>query len=114
MICVSHDIPYDAGRAEHPHGHPVLVILSGRRVEEVGHELPPAGLQGLGPVGGPPVPELSHDLLAVHGVVVALPRLDVAAEVLQLVPVGREDSLKGMADHQESGMWTIHVLIIVF
>ena len=79
--------PDDAGRAEHPHRHPVLVILGSRSVEEVGHKLPPAGLQHPGHVGLG-VPVLRHDVLPVHGVVVALPGLDVPAEVLQLVPVG--------------------------
>ena len=81
--------PDDAGRAQHPHRHPVLVILGGRGVQEVGDELPPAGLEDPGHVGPVPgLPVLRHDVLAVHGVVVALPGLNVPTEVLQLVSVG--------------------------
>ena len=67
----------------------MLVILGGRGVQEVGDKLPPAGLEDpshVGPVPGLPV--LRHDVLAVHGVVVALPGLNVPTEVLQLVSVG--------------------------
>ena len=55
----------------------------------------------LGPVA-PLLPVLGHDVLAVHGVVEAIPGVDVPGKVLQLVPIGRQNSLKRMADNHEA------------
>ena len=63
-------LPYDAGRAQHPHGHPVLVKLGDGCVENVGDELAPGWLQHPRQVGVRLVAVVRHDLLAVHGEVV--------------------------------------------
>ena len=55
----------------------------------------------LGPVA-PLLPVLGHDVLAVHGVVEAIPGVNVPGKVLQLVPIGRQNPLKRMADNHEA------------
>ena len=80
----------------------MLVKLGDGSVQYIRDELPPRGFYLSGQVLVTLVPVLGHDVLAVHGVVVTFPGLDIPGQVLQFVPVGGQNSLEWVSHYHKS------------